>query len=262
MNVIEIQYPFLFFKRKAKGSMPNSWAELTESQFIAISRVLNGIEPDYRYLAILTGIKKRLLQKLSSYDIFKISNEIDFIGKADKWYDSFIIKDICRRVSNPNSGQFHSPMPKLEGFTFGQFIFCDAYYNDYVVTKNENALNHLIASLYLSKEEKFESKGNAYRSWKVNKVDLDIRQAIAFNWGLIIAWLGKAYPLIFREPVEDNEPQTGDKPTVAKQSPWIKVFESLVGDDLINRDKYAELQVHTVLKHLTKKYKENAKKKW
>ena len=253
---VAIEYPFLFLKLKAKGSVPASWAEVNEAQFIAISRTINGAEADFRFLSILTGVKERLLKKLSSYALLKLSQQIDFVGKAGNYHDSFIIKNIqvFRMI-------YSAPNTKLEGLTFGQFIFCDSYYNDWVSTKKDIALNNFVASLYRHAGEMFDNKDIPYRSWKIKNVDMDIRMAITFNWSLVMAWLGKAYPLIFREPTE-KEPTTESETTAgAKQSPWIKLFESLVGDDLINRDKYAELPVHTVFRHLTKKYKENAQRK-
>jgi hypothetical protein len=75
---------------------------------------------------------------------------------------------------------------------------------------------------------------------------------------LILVWLQKCYPLIFQEKAETSQDlSSSDKQP--KQSQWLKIFESLVGDDLINRDRYAELSVHAVLRYLTNKYKENAR---
>ncbi|HZK97530.1 MAG TPA: hypothetical protein VFC67_25235 [Prolixibacteraceae bacterium] len=66
MMDIEITYPFLFFNRKAKGTVPTSWDELTERQFLAISHTIHGAEPDFRFLSVLTGIAQNLLKKTSS----------------------------------------------------------------------------------------------------------------------------------------------------------------------------------------------------
>ena len=74
------------------------------------------------------------------------------------------------------------------------------------------------------------------------------------NWGLVQLWLQKAYPLLFPEG-DEAKPRV----THRKRSPWIAIFEDLVGDDIVNGDKYAMLPIHTVLKHLTKKIKQNAK---
>jgi hypothetical protein len=248
---IAIEYPVLFFKRTATGQAPTSWEELTRRQFIAISRTVNGAEPDSRFLAQLTGISKKLMKKLSSYELFKLSEAIDFIGQAGNSHSAFIINRI------PGT-DFVSPKPKLGGMTFGQFIFTESYYNDWQVTKAEADLNNFIASLILPMDEKFNSEKITCNALKIKLIDLEIRQAIAFNYGLILVWLQKCYPLIFQDNAEASQDlSSSDKQP--KQSQWLKIFESLVGDDLINRDRYAELSVHAVLRYLTNKYKENAR---
>jgi hypothetical protein len=249
---IAIEYPFLLFRRKEKGSFPESWAEVAERQFIAILKIINGGEPDFSFLSMLTGIRESLLQQLSPYQLLRVSEGLDFIAKGDNCHHSFFIQYI-------STSTLIAPKAKLEGVTFGQFIFADSYYNDWLLTKDDTTLNSFIASLYLLPGEKFNNAVIPIRSVKVANTDIEIRKAIAFNWSLVMAWLWKAYPLIFSEPVKETEKD--GKPKQAVQSPWIKLFETLVGDDLINRDRYAELSVHTVFRHLTKKYKENARGK-
>ncbi len=251
MVTIAIEYPVLFFKRTVTGKAPSSWAELTRRQFVAISRILNGTEPDFRFLSQLTGISKKLMKKLSSYELFQLSEAIDFIGQAGNSHSAFIINRI------PGT-DFVSPKPKLGDITFGQFIFTESYYNDWLETKEVDALNNFIASLFLTQDEKFNSETIACNAIKIKLVDLDIRQSIAFNYGLILTWLQKCYPLIFQDKAETSHAMPSPNEQT-KQSQWLKIFESLVGDDLINRDRYAELSVHAVLRYLTNKYKENAR---
>jgi hypothetical protein len=252
MVVIAIEYPVLFFKQKATGLAPSSWGELTRRQFIAISRTVNGAEPDFRFLSQLTGISKRLMKKLSPYEMYQLSEAIDFIGQAGNSHAAFIIKRI------PGT-DFVSPKPKLGGMTFGQFIFTESHYNDWQVTKAEDDLNNFIASLFLPQGEKFNSETIAGNALKIKLIDLEIRQAIAFNYGLILVWLQKCYPLIFQDNVVETRHALSLPNEQTKQSQWLKIFESLVGEDLINRDRYAELSVHAVLRYLTNKYKENAR---
>jgi len=249
---IAIEYPCLFFKRRAISKTPSSWAELTERQFISISRMINGTEPDFRFLSILTGIRQKLIKRLSPFELFKLSEGIDFVGQAGNSHSAFIIGRI------PGT-DFVSPKPKLAGLTFGQFIFTESYYNDWMSTKDEKVLNNFIASLYLPSNEKFANESIPNRVEKIANTDLDIRKAIAFNYSLVMIWLQKAYPLIFQTSSGDPDIARADgiRP---KQSAWLKLFESFVGDDLINRDRYAELPLHTVLRHLTTKYKESVRK--
>lgn len=247
---IMIEYPFMNFKRKAVGKVPASWEELTERQFLAISRVIDGADPDYHFLATMTGIKKDLLKRLSAYEMLKLSEGIDFIGKAGSFYSDFIIRELPWK-------NLTAPKPKLSGLTFGQFIFADAYYNDWSLLYNETALNKFIASLYLLPGEKFNNENTAERIEPIGNIDINIRKAIALNYSLITIWLQKAYPLIFVEHEAGTRSEDLPKP---QTSGWLNLFESMVGEDLINRDRYAELPLHTVFKHLTKKFKENARK--
>ena len=249
MIAIAIEYPNLFFKRTATGKAPSTWAELTQQQFIAISRTVHGIEPNFHFLSVLTGIDQSLLKKLSPFDLFKLSEAIDFIGRAGNSYSEFLIPKI------PGT-DFVAPKPKLAGLTFGQFIFTESHYNDWLSGKDETALNKFIASLYLNPNEKFKSELIGDNAVKIKSVRMDIRQAIAFNYGLIMIWLQKCYPLIFQGNVEARHalPSPNEQ---TKQSQWLKTFESLVGDDLINQDRYAELSLHAVLRYLTNKYKES-----
>ena len=249
MIAITIEYPFLFFKRKLLVKAPTSWDELTERQFIAISRTINGAEPDFRFLSLLTGISQNLLKKLHPFHLLKLSEGIEFVVKAGNFHSSFIIREI------PGTG-FVCPKPKLSNMTFGQFIFVDSHYSEWKTTKNEKSLNSLVASLYFLPGEKFDNETIADRVCMIENTGIDIRKAIAFNYSLIMMWLVGCYPLIFQTSGE----HVGENCIRPKQSGWLKLFESLVGEDLINRDRYAEIPINTVLRYLTTKYKENARK--
>lgn len=247
---IVIEYPYMHFKRNAIGKVPTSWAELSERQFIAITKVIDGAEPDYIFLAIMTGINKELLKRLTAYEILKLSEGIDFVGKSGSFYHDFIIKEIP-------SKNLISPKPKLSGLTFGQFMFADAYYNDWNLLFNETALNKFIATLYLMPDEKFNPENTNKRTEMIESLNINLRKAIALNYALITVWLQKAYPLIF---VENDTSQSKEVSPQPQSSGWLNLFDSMVGDDLINRDRYADLPIHDVFRYLTKKFKENARK--
>jgi len=249
---IAVEYPYLLCTRKAVGKTPTKWSELSEKQFLGISSIVHGKDLNYKFLSLLTGIKKQILMRLSPYQLTVLSEQIDFIGSAGSSHSDFFISEIS---CGPEI--LLAPRPKMEGITLGQFIFMEAYYNDWLSLKQESALDKFIASVYLPYGEQFNNEMIDSRAIHISKISIELRKAIAFNFSLIIFWLQKAYPLIFPESFEDPKQE---KPAKTNQtSVWLKVFESLVGEDLINRDKYAGLPLHTVLKHMTRKYKENAR---
>ncbi|NQU85800.1 MAG: hypothetical protein HQ541_08575, partial [Mariniphaga sp.] len=76
-------------------------------------------------------------------------------------------------------------------------------------------------------------------------------------------WLSKVYPLIFFKQQEDLDAAPPKEPVEKPKnnSNWVKILDSIVGDDIINMDKYAELSVHNVFRYMTKQYKESLKNK-
>ena len=254
---IAIEYPCLFLKRTATGTVPTSWDELTEKQLVEISRNVNGREIDFHFLSVLTSISVRFLKKLSPFQLLKLSREINFIGNVVDYHNIFII----RRLKGT---KLYAPKPKLAGMTFGQFIFADSYYNDWLAARDETALNNLVATLYLRPGEKFDNETIPIRVSTIVNVDIDVLKSIAINYGLILMWIQSAYPLVFASEanvIAISQPTEKQpvRPSAASLSPWLKLFDSLVDDDLINRDRYAKLPIHTVLTYLTTKYKDNAR---
>ena len=263
MTTITIEYPFFTFKRKVTGSVPQRWEEVTEKQFIALARILSGEELNFRFLAVLTGIRERLIRQLTPFEIFSITEGIDFISRSGNFHYDFFIKRI------PGT-KLTAPKPKLSGMTFGQFIYTESYYNDWITvsregkeSKDDKTLNNFIASLYTLQNSKFSEVLIPKNARQIGKSPFFLRNAIAFNYAFVMVWLQKSYPLVFQEKGEGaDEKGKADKKLSdsARQNTWLKLFDSLIGDDLINRDRYAELPIHVVLKHLTAKYKENSRR--
>jgi hypothetical protein len=72
-------------------------------------------------------------------------------------------------------------------------------------------------------------------------------------------WLSDVYPLIF---IKSDNDEIGKK--LKKRQPvnsWIKIFENLVGDDIVNHDNYANMPIHNIFRFMTAKIKENMKRK-
>ena len=92
-------------------------------------------------------------------------------------------------------------------------------------------------------------------------VDKIKQEAIFINYLLIYEWIMECYPLLF--PRIDVDARPGDK-SLKKQSrdprAWIKVFDRIVGKDIINQNRYAKLPLHSVFRHLTTLKKESLKK--
>jgi len=265
MKHIEIRYrpiPFLPFYRTVSGSFPENWGEITAPQLIAIACLYKGGSSDLRFLKTMSGLPMRVLKRTDDYERFKLIEQIEFIGDRRPFHE-FIIKELPSPVSG-----LRSPDPKLKGITFGQFIFADTYFGNYQETQNEDDLNKFIAALYLPEGKIFNEKHIQENSKAVGKLDKNTREAISINWQLIHEWLSLAYPLIFQKreemisdaPSPEREAVEGSV-SKAEGSPWIKIFQNFVGDDILHDDQWADKPINTIFTYMTRKYKENARRK-
>jgi len=250
VNVVAIKYRrFWPFFRKMSVEIPSSWAEINRKQFLLISQLQEKQLDNSKFLSDFTAIPVKILAMMPDYFLWKIGRLLDWITEKPQ-VNRFFIREI-------KSGDLHlySPLNKLKKVTFGQFIFADTAYSDLSVSESNNDLNRLVASLYLPQGEIFSDDLSGKRIPAISKTNYDTRKAIALNYGLVRTWLSEIYPMVFMsgDKNKNQEPQSSSQA-------WIKAFESIVGDDIVNQDRYADLPVHSVLRYLTKKSKEYYKK--
>ena len=250
MITIELKLPFLWFHRYLRRMVPQSWTEITGKQLIAISDVVPGHSSDeLGFLSALTGLNKKVIVRLSPFVHFSIYKSLEFLTDSEPCSHYFIIKDI------PGT-RFKAPAQKLSRMSFGQFIFCESYYSDWMKSQEPEKLYLFVASLYLEKGERFNPDRIELKVNALKRVNIKILKAIAFNYSMVLRWLQKRYPMVFQEGKKQDDPELTK---MMDNSVWVKLFESLVGEDLIHRDAYAELPVHAVLKYLTRKYVDSIK---
>lgn len=256
---IKIKYqPFRFLKytRNFEGAFPSTFAKLSRNQFIAISRLTNETISEIDFLTTMTGIRKKYIKLLSDYHRYNLMNLLDPFMDL-KPYHAFIIPDIFISLKS-----FCCPKPKLSQVTFAQFIFVESYFTDYQNDKKPTDLHKFVASLYLRPNHSFNENEIAANAALISRVKTDVLEAIFFNYVLIREWLCVSYPLIFDKEVLNEKDEKHKKPPKKPgNSGWIKTFENVMGDDLVNHDRYAMLPLHNVFRWMTTKIKENIKLK-
>jgi hypothetical protein len=257
MLTIEIKYrpvSWLPITLKVASDVPQNWGDVSHKQLIAIACLYKSAISDIVFLKSMSGLKKRILHKLSDFEQYKLTEIFEFVGDQ-KPYHEFII----RKLSVSHHPMLYAPSPKLKGITFGQFIFADTYFANYQQSNDETDLNKFIASLYLGKNEKFEERLIQERFLCIGKLDVNIRQAIALNYQLIHEWLALAYPLIFQKR-EELLNETASHPELVSGShhdpnQWIKVFQNFVGDDILHDEVWAAKPYNTKYAYMTRKNK-------
>ncbi len=247
MNTIEITYPGLFKlgHRNIKFTHPSAWDELTPPQLVAVSRLADNLIIEDDLLVEMLDIPRNIVRRISSEHRYEIGRLLDFIGDEKATLQRFIIKSI---------GKLKAPADRLTDITFAEFIHFDTFFIDYNETFSTADMHKFAACLYALHEngKRKEFTGNIDTSG-VEHVPLHILRAIEINYSLVRRWLALAYPEIFPANSSGNKKSnTGG---------WLSVFDSLVGDDIVNEDKYAKMPLHEALRYMNRKIKENRKLK-
>lgn len=258
MKSINIEYqPVRFLKRKRSvtATIPEQWKEIDSGQLIALARANQDDISNVDFIQAFTGIKKAVIKKLDLYQQFKIIEQIGFVNTISP-HNTFILDKIIIGESI-----FTGPKPMLKGMSFGQFIFVDSHFRNYNETSNPEELNRFLAALYLPEKKKFREKIIEKNYGLFSKADPAVKTAALLNYIIVFEWIMDLYPLVFPRPYEPEKEKPEKKESKRDPRSWIKIFDNLVGDDIVNQDQYAKLPFHSVFRYFTKNIKEHMKSK-
>ena len=256
MQTIEIKYrpiPFINWKRSITGQHPDNWSDVTPRQLRAIVSGANGHISDYRFISQMTGIPVRTIRRLSNFEVFQLNKLFSFITTSPA-HNAFIIDKITIARCT-----YFAPLSKLKKMSFGQFIFADTHFGNWHEKQEPAEAALFLASLYLPKNTKFSEDITEKNAKIFSRANMETAGAVTLNYRLIKEWLANAYPLVFQAGEPGSGNQEPSKPR--DQNAWIKIFESMVGDEIINHDSWADMPIHTVLRYMNRKIKENMKRK-
>lgn len=240
MQEIEIVYKRWWRQQRIQTTFPSAWSEMNTPQFTALYKKRD----DVSLLSLMLDVPKRVVKRLSLLQIYELAQLFDFIRKDTKVSTFLLDKIYCPKV-----GILYAPKPRLAEMTFIQFIYADSFYMQYVDTLKPEILCDLTAHLYVG-ESGYDRKVSERNAERLKRLDQGTLEAIALNYGLVRKWIGERYPQVFPAGNTQKQGNTGG---------WPDVFDNLVGDDLKDRDKYAEIPINSVFKFMTKKIKEAKK---
>jgi hypothetical protein len=194
-----------------------------------------------------------MIRRLSNFDVFQLNELFSFITSSPA-HNAFIIDKITIARCT-----YYAPLPKLKKMSLGQFIFADTHFGNWHEKQEPAEAALFLASLYLPENQKFSEDITEKNAKAFSRATTETIEAVAINYRLIKEWLSNAYPLVFLA----DEPSAGNNETSKPrdQNAWIKIFESMVGDDIINQDRWADMPIHNVLRYMNRKIKENMKRK-
>ena len=262
MQPVTVKYqplPWPRIKLTANGFLPESWAELNPLQFITISKLAKETVDDIAFLAAMTGIRKRIIKRLDDFHRFQMNEAFHFFT-TDTSHNAFVLQKF-----KINGVVYAAPKPKLNGMTFEQFIFIDTWFGFYQDENKPENLHSFLASLYLPAGEKFNEEKTELNALLLANLHPSVKDAIVLNYQLVKAWIQKTYPLIFPEldktGTENDEQKQQTEKRRYDSSGWIKIFDGIVGDNITKRDKYAAMPLHETLRYMSRRIKENMKRK-
>jgi hypothetical protein len=258
MKTIALKYrpiKFIPWQFTAHGFQPEKWDEVSSKQIVAIACASRGVISDIDFLQTLSGLKKRVVKQLDDYQRFVLGNSLTFLNDK-KMYNSIILQKITLGVHT-----YWAPKPKLKGMTFGQFIFVESHFGTYQATNDKNELHSFLAALYLRNRKKFNENDISNCAGIMSRLDSNAKEAIVLNYLLIKEWLTETYPLLFLKSEPSESTNDASRTKNYDSMAWVKIFENMVGDNLSQRNEYALLPVHTAFRYLSKRIKENIKKK-
>ncbi|MGQ7868694.1 hypothetical protein [Sunxiuqinia sp. sy24] len=267
MKQIDLEYyPYrwLLIKRKVTGHFPQNWGDVQPKHLIALACLYKGTISELRFLEAMSSINQKVLKKLDEYQRYKLSELLEFVQNLRPRHELILRKIAVKDRTTNEQIVFHAPKAKLKGFSFGQFIFTDTYFSIFQQSQDPEDLARFVASLYWPRTKSFNDDAIQGHADILKQAKPETLEAIAINWQLIHEWLSLSYPLIFQKAEEEEtteDEKEATKPTGPDQNRWIKVFNNLVGDDILSRDQWAETPVNTIFEFMTRKYKENAKRK-
>lgn len=250
MRPVVIEYrPLLFpFCLRYKRKVPTGWNEVCDKLMVTITRYYNRSVNEDRLLKELFGLNNIIVKRLGRYYKYKLFELFDFITEFNPTKE-FVIKDL-NGLKAPKTG--------LKGVSFGRFIYGDSFYMVYLKDGSDDSLNRFIAAFYGGKD--FDDDNMDPMIELIKKVPRDKREAIAINYILIKKYLMGKYPRLFVKK-EEESPEEKKKPAILRKKSnaggWVPVFDAMVGDDIVNRDKYAELPVNEALRFLNNQIKNN-----
>lgn len=274
MKNCKIVYRVLGIPLVYKFRMPEKWEQVSARQMTGIAMLSDNAAPGHTAISLITGVPSFIARRIHPFDVYVLVKQLDFV-KNQPQADRFFIPSISIRkrflfFPLPGKTTYMLPRPRLAGMPFGQFIFVDTFFNDFITGHKLTDLYSFLASLMMLPGEKFTEdfeKNLELRTKHARRIPPATIMALMANYQLVHQWLMARYPIVFPGKLSDKDEkndQATDKNLNAKKTTdrgWLKVFESIVGDDIISELKYAQTSVNRIMRFLTDKLKENAKRK-
>lgn len=240
-------------------SVPSSFEEMTERQLVAACRIMLG-DTSMDVISAITGIEKEILSKLSSFQLYNITQLFESWNRQDVKlsFNEWKIPSITI-----GDRTYYGPASNFANITWGEFVYADQ-------CMMQGYHKAVVAALYRQQREGYDGEtdirvpfstyGTTRRFSVLEELDEATLLAIVLNYRAVrAASLEARYTSIF--PYHDKN---ADKPdsnlpddtppepeeSVSQPFSWTAIHRNLIGDNIQDEEKFLQLPVHTVLYRL------------
>ena len=233
--------------------MPGSYNELSGKQLIAVASLFLK-----EYPAEVAQLKAlQILLDKSFYSFFRIPNDakarmlndVNWLFEKNKLTEQLI----------PSYKKFVGARKEFDNLLLGEFHFTEMHYREYVIDKDEEGLNKLIAVLYRKPVNKYnyklDSAGDARIKFNPNEIDFYAKKIKRWPLKVKLAMLtfydGCREDLMHRY----NDVFQGGKGEDNDQG-MFGVIRGLSGPKYGKIDDVEDLNIHTALSEISMQLKE------
>lgn len=258
MKKIEIEYESMGIRKTRRFSAPQHWNELTPSQFLVACSYLTGIYQYEEAVNKIMALDPDIVDRLDSICEYELYSLLEWMNDLPIRFNTFPLSSLHG---------LKSPEPMLAGMSLQQFMTADTYFLLYISSepKNTEYLDQFIASLYLHPSESY------FPTKKQSELDLDARTAFVsekftdeekaalfINFLFIKKWLSVSYEFFFAStPTKSKTIELG--PSSAIPVDWLAVFDSFVGDNVAQIEKYKRMDCMDAFRIINRKIKSSRK---
>jgi len=260
MRTVDINYRAFFSNRTKHIEVPERWEDLKPFQFEVCAQIHIDPPSDEEFIHRFFGIKKKIISKLSKFEIYKLTDLAGFAVTPSATISHFYIEEI------PGTGLL-SPTNRLGNITMEHFALLDTYFFKYVNGPTETRLCQFVAATYLKRKELLTDIDFTRRvNYIAKNVDKCTLYAIFLNYLFVRKWLAKSFRFLFNDDDDDQKPRKRKyqppKATKNNLPNWVEIIDNFVGDDVLRYDEYTRMNCIRVFKTLNnriKNFKKNAK---
>jgi len=260
MRTVDVEYRTYFGTRTQHIEVPERWEDLKPYQFEVCAQLHIAPPSDEEFIRKFFRLKKSIVRKLTKLEAYKLTELVGFAVTPAGTTSNFYIEQI------PGTSLL-APTNRLGNMTLEHFALMDTYFFQYVNEPTEQNLHTLVAALYLKKKDVITAIDFTERVNFIRKhIDKCTLYAIFLNYLFVRRWLARSFRHLFDNGEEEEQPtrrKYNKPPKPVKSLPkWVEIIDGFVGEDILNYEKYTQLnciRAFKLMNNRIKNYKKNGK---